>query len=247
MREWPHLANAPIKEAVLDIRVTLPSMVGLRELDGMHPRINDRYPSKRPRKRLEASLDLKSGEFSPAPAKVDGYVFLSQDQRQIVQARLDGFTVNRLSPYATWETLLSEAQALWSHYVNVARPQTIERIALRYINRLELPLPIPDFKEYVRTAPDIAPELPHAVSGLFMRLEIPQPSGVVAIITETIEPVEKRSSGDILPFILDIDVVRQETISPDADDLWQKFGQLRDVKNEIFFGTITPKAEALFR
>jgi len=90
MREWPHLPNAPIREAVLDIQVTLPSTIGLRQLEQMYPHIIDRYPHKRPRKRLEASLDLKSGEFSPAPAKVDGHVFISQDQRQIVQARLDG-------------------------------------------------------------------------------------------------------------------------------------------------------------
>lgn len=247
MREWPYLPNAPIKEAILDIQVTLPSDIALRHLERIHEAIKGQYPKKRTRKRLEASFDLTSGLFTPAPAKVDGFVFQSPDLRQAFQARLDGFTVNQLAPYATWEALRDEAQRLWGLYASMAKPEAIRRIALRYVNRLELPLPIAEFKEYVRTAPDIAPGIPHAVSAFFMRLEIPHPDGAVAIVTETIEKVEKRSSGDVVPFILDIDVIRQEPIAPDAADLWGKFGQLRDMKNEIFFSTITPKAEALFK
>jgi uncharacterized protein (TIGR04255 family) len=155
--------------------------------------------------------------------------------------------VNKLKPYARWESLRDEARTLWEDYVSVARPNVVRRIALRYINRLELPLPITDFKEYVRTAPDIAPGIPQAISGFFLRLEIPHPNGVLALVTEAIEPVEKRASGDIVPFILDIDVIRQETLSPEAPDLWEKLEELRDVKNEIFFKTITPKTEALFQ
>jgi uncharacterized protein (TIGR04255 family) len=247
MTKWRHLPNAPIREAVLDIQAVLPSTASLGQLERIHRRFSDRYPKKRPRKRLEGSLDLKSGEFRTTPAKVDGYVFLSEDERQIVQARLDGFTVNKLKPYAMWESLRDEARTLWEDYVNIARPDVVRRIALRYINRLELPVPIPDFKDYIRTAPDVAPGIPQAISGFFMRLEIPHPNGVTALVTETIEPVEKRDSGDILPFILDIDVIRQETLSPNAADLWEKFEELRDVKNEIFFRTITPKTEVLFQ
>ena len=83
-----------------------------------------------------------------------------------------------------------------------------------------------------------------------MRLEIPHPTadGVVAIITETIEPVEKHASGEVLPFILDINVLRHGTASPsDSSFLWDRFAELRDVKNEIFFNSITPNSEALFR
>lgn len=246
-REWPHLPKAPIREAVLDIQVTAPKNTSLRQLESIHEQIKDQYPGKRPRKRIEARFDVATGLFESAPEKTDGFVFLSQDQRQLLQVRLDGFTVHRLAPYATWDGLRDEAKRLWAMYRGAVRPEEIRRIALRYVNRLELPLPIHDFKEYLRIKPDIPDDLPHAVSALFMRLEVPQPRGAIAIISETIEQVEERSSGHVLPFILDIDVIRQETVAPDAGDLWEKFEHLRDIKNQIFFGTITPKAEALFK
>jgi uncharacterized protein (TIGR04255 family) len=250
MRDWPHLPNAPIKEAILDIQATLPATIGLKQLEQMHDAIRDGYPKKKARKRVEGSLDLDSGEFRPSPAKVDGYLFLSEDERQIVQARLDGFTVNKLKPYATWEALVAEAKTMWSRYVDAAHPEVIKRISLRYVNRLELPFPITDLKQYVGTCPDIAPGIPQAVSGFFMRLQIPYPNleGVVVIITETVEPVEAAPSGEVLPFIFDIDVLRHGPLSPtEVALLWDRFTELRDVKNEIFFNTITPSSEALFR
>ena len=64
----------------------------------------------------------------------DGYLFTSVDGRQVVQARLDGFTFSRLKPYDKWESLRDEARELWQHYVQIASPETVTRVALRYIN-----------------------------------------------------------------------------------------------------------------
>jgi uncharacterized protein (TIGR04255 family) len=110
---------------------------------------------------------------------------------------------------------------------------------------LELPLPFKDFKEYILTTPEISPALPQGLKTFFMRLEIPHESyQAVAIITET---MEAPSSTLRLPVILDIDVIRETTVSPSSSEIWQVFEQLRDFKNEIFFNSITEKAKELFR
>ena len=46
-------------------------------------------------------------------------------------------------------------------------------MALRYINRINIPLPFTDFKQYLRTTPEIARELPQGLSTFLMRLVIP--------------------------------------------------------------------------
>ena len=127
----------------------------------------------------------------------------------------------------------------------MAKPTSIERIALRYINRLELPLPFSDFKEFVRTAPDIAPGLPQALSHFLMQLQIPSPDNeAIAIITETIE----KPIGDppVLPFILDIDAVSKRRLEPTDSSLWERFEKLHAWKNQIFFESITDKTVELF-
>lgn len=170
-------------------------------------------------------------------------MFTSADGRQIVQARLDGFTFNRLRPYKEWESFRDEARALWERYCEIARPEVVSRVALRFINKIEMPLPLRDFKEYILTIPEVAPGLPQGLSGFLMRLVIPdEHSDSIAIITETIEPPQ----GDRLPLILDIDVFRERAFAPHEEGIWEAFEHLRTLKNEIFFKSITDRAKGLF-
>jgi uncharacterized protein (TIGR04255 family) len=244
---WTRFPKAPIKEAVLDLRAELPPTVRLDRLSTFQERIRERYPQKRERKHWEATLGFNEGGLQTPVSKggIDGFLFSSSDGLNTVQARLDGFTFNRLHPYDRWETFRDEAKGLWEHYLQVATPTAVKRLALRYINRLELPLPFKDFKEYILTTPEISPALPQGLKTFFMRLEIPHESyQAVAIITET---MEAPSSTLRLPVILDIDVIRETTVSPSSSEIWQVFEQLRDFKNEIFFNSITEKAKELFR
>jgi uncharacterized protein (TIGR04255 family) len=57
---------------------------------------------------------------------------------------------------------------------SVTKPKLINRLALRYVNRLDLPLPVGDLKYYLRTVPEVSPDLPQGLSGYFMQLQIPQ-------------------------------------------------------------------------
>ncbi len=249
MVEVIHFPNAPITEALLDIRVKLPPETSLATLASFQEGIKQRYPSRQERLAWEGHLEIKSTPVArvsqTAAGGPDGYLFTSADGRHVAQARLDGFTFSRLKPYNTWEALRDEAKGLWQHYIKVASPESVTRIALRYINRIEIPLPIQDFKEYILTTPEIAPDLPQGLNSFFMRLVIPDAkTQAAAIVTETVEPIDESSNR--LPLILDIDVCRLAAFSVQDETLWETFEQLHDLKNEIFFKSITPKAKELF-
>jgi uncharacterized protein (TIGR04255 family) len=171
-------------------------------------------------------------------------MYASPDGKDIVQARLDGFTANRVQPYKDWETFRNIGKKLWKHYVSIAAPTAVTRIALRYINRLELPMPFKDFKEYILTTPEIAPSLPQGLQNFFMRLEIPHEEyQAVAAVTETMEA----PTDEVLPLTFDIDVSREARFNPDSEEIWQAFELLRNFKNEIFFNSLTDKAKELFK
>ena len=78
-----------------------------------------------------------------------------------------------------------------------------------------------------------------------MRLEIPYPEQFMAIITQTID--QGNMPPNAIPLILDIDVFREVILDPRSDQVWDDFEVLRSHKNEIFFNSITPKAQELFR
>jgi uncharacterized protein (TIGR04255 family) len=230
----------------LDIRVELPQETDLTALSGFQELIKEEYPTRQERIAWEGRFEIKEG--SPPEVEVpsggpDGYLFFSPDGKKIVQARKDGFTFNKLKPYTHWEDFIQEARQLWEHYIDIANPSSIVRLGLRYINRIEIPLPLNDLNQYILTAPQLSPEIPYSLSGFFMRLVVQNPQiPAMAIITETIE----QSNENNLPLIFDIDVIHETNMNP-TEEIWSRFTEMQKFKNTVFFNSITEDGRKLFR
>ena len=247
MSEWPHLPKAPISEALVDIRVVLPPATDIDHLKPFRDKVRDRYPTCRERHQWRGQLEFKAAEapLVHAPSgHPDGYLLTSGDGCQVVQARLDGFTFSRLKPYQTWELLRDSARPLWEYYRQLAKPESVTRIAVRYINRLELPIPFKDFREWLLTVPEVAPNLPQGLAGFFFRLNIPfeEPHGFVNL-TQALE------AGDYArhaPLIFDIDTFRPVELDPGDEEIWRQLEELRVIKNRVFFESITDRLKELY-
>lgn len=248
MAEWPHLSRAPITEALIDIRVELPTGSTVDRLAPFADAVRAEYPKKRERKEwhsqlvfpADAAMTVKSGSH-----EVVGHMFYSADGLQVVQARLDGFTFSRLKPYEDWEHLVGEAKRLWKVYRDVAKPVSITRIAVRFINRLELPLPLGKFTDWIVNPPGIPPGLPQSVAGFMTQLHVPFtefPKGY-AIITHSVKPAPPPT--DHVPYTFDIDAFEKARYSLDDESIWARFEELREIKNRVFFRTITQETLGL--
>jgi uncharacterized protein (TIGR04255 family) len=180
---------APITEALIDIRVELPASVPVEMLERLHDTVKDRYPAKK--KRIHVEGLFSAGEEIGAFARqtLAGFAFESENHRQIFQARLDGFTFSRLRPYGNWSELRAEARRLWDIYRDAVHPLRMTRVAVRYINQIDIPLAGVDYKDYFRTTPEVSPDLPQALSGFFMQLHFPQVDfGGMLTLTQTSVP-----------------------------------------------------------
>lgn len=241
-----HLRNAPIHEALVDLQVTLPSGFDPAKLQEAHAKIRDAYPKCDTRMRGSLQIEL-SAEGEPKHKAIEkgvhGYIFKTADQKRHIQFRVDGFTYNWLSPYERWESLRDEAKKLWSTYVELAKPERINRVGLRYINRMSFPIPV-DFDEYLTAAPAVPKQLPQEVSSFFKRVVIHGiKPGFVGIITQAYEGTTQPETA---PVILDIDVFKQSLFEPDGKEAWETLEELRHFKNKVFFESVTEKALELF-
>jgi len=248
LNKYTVFPNAPITEAVLDIGAELPKETELKSLEILYDSIKKRFPEKQEQRFIKTGIKLIKGETSPAldtSSGMRGYLFRSQKENKVTQSRLDGFTFNKLKPYENWDIFRSEARELWNLYCKIANPVKVVRIALRYINRIEVPLPIRDFSDYILTNPEIAPDLPQEIDNFFMRLVIQNHKiKSTAIITETMGALTPSKK---LPLILDIDVFRENEYIGNTNEMWEDFERLRNFKNDIFFNSITDKAKELFK
>jgi uncharacterized protein (TIGR04255 family) len=240
-----HYRKPPITEALIDLRVDLPPQISLMELSKVLRGNEAAYPLVEQLHRALGQMQVGPQVSASAGSEHVGYLFRSVDGKQICQARRDGFTMSRLAPYESWNTLRDEARQLWENYRTATKPTKVTRLAVRYINRIDIPLPFKDFKDYLRTAPEVSPDLPQELAGYFMRLEIPI-DGIksLALINEAIiEP----ASQNVASVVLDVDIFRTVELPTDEDGIWAFFEELRLHKNQAFEACITDKARELFQ
>jgi uncharacterized protein (TIGR04255 family) len=240
-----HLTRDPITEALIDISVVLPSRFrNLDHLGRLTGALSEDYPDKKQIHQVTYQVKFAPEPKNRALSTPLGYKYTSLDGRQVIQATITGFTFSRLTPYEDWASLRKEAWRIWQLYSSLFQPESITRVAARYINKLELPGPTVDFDDYLKYVPAIPNVLPQSLSGFFSRVVVPEArSGITAIVTQSFQPGQMPSE---VPVILDIDVIKEKAFG-DESEAWSTIDQLRGFKNMIFFDSITERVVELYK
>jgi len=239
-----HYPKAPITEAVIDIKVKVREELTLEQLLHVHSGEEERYPKKQIRWALHAEVTAGAQLATASMQQPIGHQFVSGDGKQVAQVRLDGFTFSKLSPYDRWESFRDEAKRLWTLYRNNARPSAIIRLAVRYINRIDIPLPVNDFKEFLRTVPEVSSDMAQGLARYFMQLQVPL-EDVQALLILNEAMIEPAHPGCV-SVVLDLDISRDQSVPSEENEIWDFFEKLRSKKNDIFEACITDKTRRLF-
>jgi uncharacterized protein (TIGR04255 family) len=134
MAKEQHLSKAPIDEAIIDIRVTLPKETReLEHLAALYERFQDQYPDKKAIKEFQYRVDLDHPEIEEKTLKQLGFRYTNADNTHVTQATLNGLTVSRLPHYQDWTQLREEARRVWTIYSDHVQPETITRVAARIL------------------------------------------------------------------------------------------------------------------
>ena len=244
------LPHPPIVEAVLDFECDLPPGQHVASLESRaRDCFSDRYPKFRTQFVQVHQIAAKPGESPEVSVQhnVQALQFLQDDEKQLVQVRMEGFSFNRLAPYGSLDDYLPEIERAWRLYVGLAKPVQIREIRMRYINRILLPLVDgqTELEEYLNVAPRLPLENKLTFVGfLNQHAAIEVETGNRVNIVLTTQPPE----GDKLPLIFVNSVVSTDPGQPE-DWPWilAKIQALRDLKNRIFRRTLTDKCLNLFR
>lgn len=242
--KWTHLERAPIHEAVIDFRVQLPEGVDSSRLLELHSKIKERYPKLEERRAFKGQIEIRQGRPVGTGAMdlgVNGYFFKNEEATQVVQFRLDGFAFSRLKPYQHWKSFRDEAERLWEVYKGLA--PSVARVAVRYINHIDLPVPVMRLEDYFNFSPRWPAEERFHGSAFLSRVEVVEPpSQARAILTQALLPPKGQTA---LTVLLDIDVFKELPFDLDYKAAWQTVDQFQAMKNDLFFGMITEKTREL--
>jgi uncharacterized protein (TIGR04255 family) len=242
-----HLKNAPIREALIDIQFEPHvSSETLRLFSkAVMPKFDRQSNIWQQTLGFEFTEDNQSKTSTAREAL--GTRLDSDAVGHVVQARINGFTFSKLAPYKDWEEIRDSAKEIWYEFLKFAKPVVVTRVSVRYINALDIPLPIHDFADYFTALPQIPPTLPQGIGAFLQRVILIEPrTGSVAAITQALEESQPGTQANKVTIFLDIDCFNEKQLTPDSDELWVSLDGLRDFKNAIFFEHITEKTAELF-
>lgn len=246
---FPHLSHAPIVEAVIDLRAKSSVPWDYEALQAQLKGELTEYPNVQGQR--EYRVELKAGVGGTAQKQDfdlgwSGLLFRSKDTFQVTQFQKEGFAFSRVQQYQQWELFLAEAMRLWRIYIKVMRPPAIQRIGVRFINRMPVPAEVFRLEEYLLGSTQPLPSLGLLSAGFFHQdtLVVPDTSYRVNLI-RTVQPVEGTPAR--IPVILDIDVFLDTPMELDDTALQQRLAEMRWLKNKVFFGSIAPKTKGIFQ
>ena len=234
--------NAPIVECVLEVRVALPSGITLEQLLALGDGERARYPNRQGQFSLQGVLQGGAGGASAQAEQTQhGHVFVSEDGQRQMRATFDSFAFIQRAPYDRWETFYEEASRLWRLYRNSLRPELVTRVGLRYVNKVDIPHPTVELKDYFKTTAEVSPELPQVIGGMFMQVQLPVVTdGIGAGITTAIAPPPNPGTTSV---VLDIDAYSEPAMQVLAETFDEQFegvvARLRQAKNLVFEACIT--------
>jgi uncharacterized protein (TIGR04255 family) len=246
-----HLSHAPIVEALVDIGASTPEGFDAARLKSAHGIIGDAYPIVDEQSLMQGAIAFKAtpagtttSSTSTAPV-VRGYVFKSADGKSLVQFRRDGFTYNRLAPYTSWDTIRPEVMRLWTIYLAAAGPIGWQRIGLRYINHIPIPQAGVALERILLTPVPVPKDSPDLVAELFSRIVLRDPENDIAgIVVTAVQPTPDPRQANL---VIDIDAYREVSSGPaNGAGVERTLDALHELKNKLFFGSITEETAERF-
>lgn len=238
---FPHLKNAPIAEATIELRVASATTFPDGAYHAFRDRLSNEYPGHSNIRFIAPSIKLEDAAEVEAriTSSVVGVRLESLDKKTVIHAKKDGLAVSRLAPYKSWHRLSATLRKLWPIYVDLFVPREVVRLGARYINHIALPPEANvDLDQIFTAGPRVPPSLPQSLNQYSTRvvLEMPQQDAYVVIVQGIGLPPPTGAGPNVAG--LDIDAFNETHFAPDSSEMWNQLEHLHAVKNKAFFGSL---------
>lgn len=240
--QFPRLRSAPVVEAVIAVGATADSTwdesVVVKSLKAELPD----YPSVSLFRGFQQSVTMREGNVVDQSSNGlgwQGLQFVSADKLKIAKFNRDEFLFSRLAPYEHWDEFQSEGLRLWRIHGEHAKPAHVQRIGLRFINRIPVAPGPMHLEDFLKNPPLLPGELPLQLSSFFDRSVLSVPNYPYEV--NTVLTLQPSQQGEAAGLILDIAVTNSTGFDADETAIVTGLSEMRWLKNKIFFGSITDR------
>ncbi len=237
--------NCPIVEAVCEFQLTPdtdwdPTVAGL-----VYERVKSEFPNKdrRPIHRVQSAQD--PGKVRPDMLFAELAVFLTTDKKMLMHIGPHLFSLNALKPYPGWETFSARLESAFRTLTRVVNVKELQRIGLRYINRIELPGPSAQLDQFFEFMPLLRGSLPQDMVAFNVRSVFPFNGSRDLCKLELTNAAPEKS--DNAAFILDLDYYLNRARAVSAEAAMEWVNEAHERVSELFEGAITDRLRKIFQ
>lgn len=241
--------NPPIIEAVCELRLTPDSRWDLTIPGMIYEKISNDFPNKEPHLAQDVEITRSPQGLQQQTRTSERVWFLTENRQTFIQLGAHYLAVNRLAPYPSWEGYKPSIKKAFDALTNtIAEIKGLQRIGLRYINRIEIPGETIELEDYFEFYPFLGQHLPQNIQNfnvqcLFSFLDDRDSCRVqLARALGVYETSQQDKPGILLD--LDYFLAKPQTVSADHALEWVETAHQK--VEEIFEGCITDRSRELF-
>ncbi len=234
----------PLVEAVCEFRLTPDTPWDLTIPGLFYERVKNAFPQREQRVVQEIELSQEPQGLRQQIRTSERIVLFTEDRKMLIQLGPRLLTVNALRPYPTWQGFKPRIEMAWKSLEDVVEIKGLQRVGLRYINRVELFAPKVEVEQYFEFYPFVGPRLPQNMVSFIAGSEFSYAEGRDNCRVQlTPEPhfSEGRSA-----FILDIDYFLAQPTAIKFSDVLGWIEEAHNRVEEVFEGCITDLLRELF-
>lgn len=225
-------ANPPLIEAVCEFRFEPGDSWDLAIPGLLYKALSSQFPKRRQVRLLESTIAAKPEGIWQTVSQEERLQCLREDETALVQVGPHLLSVNHLKPYPQWKGFVPLIREALHAYRGVANPKGLQRIGLRYINRIEIPEPNVPLERYFDFYPFVGSRLPQGFFQCVVRIHVPFYGGRdvlrLALSDEPGKPT----------FILDLDYFLGQPGKVAFEDVFQWLDAAHDRVEEAFEGCV---------
>jgi len=238
-------ANPPIVEVVCELRASPDSKWDLTIPGLIYEELKDNFPNKE--QRVVQEIELQKQEFNNIQQLLrsdERAMFFSPDRKTFVQVGNRLLAINRLKPYILWNELKPKIENAFYAFRKSTEINGLQRIGLRYINRIEITDKQIRLEEYLNFRPFLGGKLPQNLVSFVVGCLIPFSDG---------RDICKLQISDVIPdkdsnssFLLDIDYYLNKPLAVPLSEVLEWMELAHQNIEEMFEACITDQLREFF-
>ena len=239
----PPYKRPPITEAVIEIRFVQPVKVDREH--SIIKKFRSEYGDCQEFTSYDVKFDITGSNITQDTTPHLGFRFSSADMTELVILSESSFAVSQLAPYPGWEKFIARLVRDWRTWQRAMGFRDVQRIGVRYINRIDLPIegPLLNYADYLNVYPHF-PNTLGPTSAYAVQAHIPLPEMKCTLSLNT--AIVQSPLPDFLSIVFDQDIGRDVQPPQYEEEIVQLLQEIHDKKNEVFEESITTKAREIF-